>query len=109
MPNQKIDQIKEIINNSPNIDAEHKSTSNQLLDELATELNDMTITRDRLESVTDFTELSHKEVSKQKTDQGLLDIALKGLKKSVEDFEESHPKLTNTINAICTNLSNAGL
>lgn len=109
MPENKIDKIKEIINSSENLSHEKKEKTSQLLEELSAELSQLKIAEEKLDSVTDFAQISHKELSKKESDGGLIDIALSGLKKSVEDFEEEHPQLTSVINSICTNLSNTGL
>ena len=109
MEHEKINKIKEIITSSENLSSDKKEKTSLLLEELATELSQLKLNSEKLESVTDFAELSHKELSKKDSDQGLIEIALSGLKKSVEDFEKDHPKLTSVINSICTNLSNTGL
>lgn len=60
-------------------------------------------------SIAGFTELSAHEATRAEKNPVLLQHSLDGLKGSVEGFEESHPQLVQSVNAICTTLSNLGI
>lgn len=81
-----------------------------LLSQLKTEINHLAETNtERAESVAGFAELSTHEATKSAKDPALLDLSIKGLSRSVEDFEGSHPELVAVVNRICTTLSNMGI
>lgn len=64
---------------------------------------------EQAESIAGFTESGAREALRSQPDPELLDTSLDGLRKSVREFEASHPKLTEVVNAICHQLSNLGI
>ena len=46
---------------------------------------------------------------REERDPALVETSLKDLSQSVAGFEESHPKLVQAVNSICTTLSNLGI
>src|SRR5690242_14083570 len=61
------------------------------------------------ESIAGFTEISAHEATRESQNPQLLDLSLKGLRSSVEEFEKSHPKLVQVVNAISNTLSGFGV
>ena len=61
------------------------------------------------QSIAGFTAVSAHEATRQEPDPDLVDLSLKGLSRSVEGFEASHPKLVQVVNSICNTLSNLGI
>ena len=53
------------------------------------------------ESVAGFLRVSSHEATRRDRNARLLDLALEGLAASVREFEASHPRLVETVNAIC--------
>ena len=64
---------------------------------------------EQAERITGFAELSTREATRNQTNMNLLDVAMDGMKKSVEGFEASHPTLVENVNGICMMLSNIGI
>jgi hypothetical protein len=65
--------------------------------------------QDQAQSIAGFTAVSAHEATRDERDPELMQLSLKGLSHSVGGFEESHPKLVQAVNSICTTLSNLGI
>lgn len=61
------------------------------------------------ESIARFTELSTREATRTQRNPRLLELSLAGLSSSVEDFEQSHPRLVEIANAISNALVSLGI
>ena len=61
------------------------------------------------QSIAGFTAVSAHEATREQRDPRLVQLSLKGLASSVEEFEASHPRLVEVVNRICTTLSNLGI
>jgi len=61
------------------------------------------------ERIAGFTTVSAHEATREKKNPELMDLSLKGLASSVTEFEESHPRLVEVVNRICTTLANLGI
>lgn len=64
---------------------------------------------EQAESIAGFTEVSTREATRETQNPHALKLALGGLASSVEEFETSHPKLVQIVNAISHTLSNLGI
>ncbi len=64
---------------------------------------------DQARSIAGFAELSTHEATREAKDPQLLALALQGLSRSAEGFEESHPRLVQVVNAIANTLSSLGI
>lgn len=81
-----------------------------LLTKLKAEVAELSKTHaDQAESIAGFTERSAHEATRSTQNPELLQLSLKGLASSVEEFERSHPKLVQVVNAISQTLSNIGI
>ena len=110
MIHDTIEKIEQSIQKVGAIKEENKSELLNLLATLKSEIENLSSTNvDEAQSITGFTQLSAHEATKKKQNPELLELSLKGLSTSVAGFEESHPKLVETINAICVALSNLGI
>ncbi|HVV73092.1 MAG TPA: DUF4404 family protein [Verrucomicrobiae bacterium] len=82
----------------------------QLLSTLKAEVAALSQTHgEQAESIAGFAELSTHEATREKRNPQLLDLSLKGLNSSVEEFERSHPRLVQIVNSISSTLSNLGI
>ncbi len=82
----------------------------ELLGKLRAEIDGLAKTNaEDAQSVAGFAELSAREAIRRQKNPKLLDVSLKGLSTSVEEFEESHPQLVQVVNRICTTLANLGI
>lgn len=61
------------------------------------------------ESIAGFAEISAHEATREKQNPELLKLGLNGLTSSVDEFEKSHPKLVQIVNAVSNALSNLGI
>jgi len=64
---------------------------------------------EQAESIAGFTEVSAREATREQQNPQLLKLSLEGLNSSVEEFENSHPKLVHIVNSISTTLANLGI
>ena len=67
------------------------------------------IDADQAQSIAGFAEASAHEAIRPEKKPALLHHSLEGLAASVEGFEESHPRLVQIVDRICTTLSNIGI
>lgn len=85
----------------------------ELLDLLATlrcEVEQLSSTDvERAQSIAGFTQVSAHEAIRTDKNPALQRHAIAGLRASVEGFEETHPRLVQAVNSVCTSLSNLGI
>ncbi|HEV2392940.1 MAG TPA: DUF4404 family protein [Verrucomicrobiae bacterium] len=82
----------------------------QLLGTLKAEVAELSKTHvEQAESIAGFAELSTHEATRSEQNPRLLKLSLEGLSSSVEELEESHPRLVRIVNAISNTLSNLGI
>ena len=101
MIEDKLRRIEERISKSENMSGDNKDAVLGLLAELKEEIGAST------ESVEEgvkqgITEMDHE-------DEGIIKSAFNDINSTISEFEESHPKLVQIVNSICTQLSNSGL
>ncbi|MCM8529951.1 MAG: DUF4404 family protein [Lentisphaeraceae bacterium] len=110
MIEEKLAKIEDKIRQAPAMESENKELVLKLIDELKLEVEGLeSVDSEKLASAGSFAEVGANEVTREDGSKGILDIALKGFNESVKDFEESHPKLVQIVNSICTQLANSGL
>ena len=81
-----------------------------LLATLKAEVGNLSETHaDQAQSIAGFTAVSTHEATREQKDPRLVQLSLKGLASSVEEFEVSHPRLVEVVNRICTTLSGLGI
>jgi hypothetical protein len=92
------------------MDEKKKAELQKHLSALQAELGELARTdADRAKTVAGFAELSAHEASRQKPNRELLGLSLSGLRKSVQEFEESHPRLVEIVGSVSAILSSVGL
>jgi len=64
---------------------------------------------EQAQSIAGFAEMSAHEATRERQNPKLLQLSLDGLGSSVGEFEKSHSKLTQVVNAISNALSNLGI
>jgi ABC-type Zn uptake system ZnuABC Zn-binding protein ZnuA len=105
-----IETIENKIKNAPNIPEENKSEYLELLRELNHEINALQKSQEeKAQSIKGFTKVAAHEITRENIDPGLVRISIEGLSSSVKEFQASHPKLVQTVNAICDFLSKIGI
>ena len=107
------DTIKKIearIQGTETIKEERRHELLQLLSRLKSEVGELSKTHgEQAESIAGFTEVSAHEATRVEQNPELLDLSLKGLSSSVSEFEKSHPRLVQVVNAISNALANLGI
>ena len=92
------------------IPVEKKTELLKLISHLKIEVTELAKTKqEQSESIAGFTHISTHEAIRQKQNPQLLKLSLEGLVSSVKEFEASHPKLAESVNRICSILSNLGI
>jgi hypothetical protein len=92
------------------MDEKKKAELQRHLSALHTELGELARTdADGAKTVAGFAELSAHEATRSRPNHELLGISLSGLKKSVQQFEETHPRLVEIVGSLSAVLSNIGL
>jgi hypothetical protein len=105
-----IAKIEARLQRTESIKEENKAELLQLLSTLRTEISELSRTNaEQAQSIAGFAELSTHEAMREEKNPQLAQLSLQGLSSSVEGFEQSHPKLVQAVNAVCTALSNLGI
>ena len=85
----------------------------ELLRQMATlraELDELARTdADRAKTIAGFAELSAHEATRPEPQPELLRLSVTGLEKSVQKFEDTHPRLVEVVGSLSAILSNIGL
>lgn len=110
MINDTMSKIEEKITNSVHITDDNKKEYLSMLSALRGEIYDISQSeRDKAETISGFAGVTAHEATRKETNPELLELSLDGLKKSVEGFEVSNPRLVSVVNSFCSLLSNLGI
>jgi hypothetical protein len=110
MIQDRLDKIEERLKQSDSVKETDKVELLNLLTTLRTEIADLSKTHhEHAESITGFAELSIREATRREKSPVLFNLSIEGLTSSVQEFEISHPVLTEAINRFCTMLYNLGI
>jgi hypothetical protein len=110
MIKETISKIEERLQSSAAISVQERADLLKLLATLKAEVAELSTTdAERAQSIAGFTAVSTHEAIREEKNPVLQELSLKGLASSVEGFEQSHPRLVQVVNSICTTLSNLGI
>lgn len=110
MIDETIKQIESRIQNSNSLQPERRRELLELVAKLKSETGELAKTHsEQAQSIVGFTQLSTYEATRAAQDPNLVNLSTEGLRKSVVEFEKSHPKLAQVVNTISTTLSNSGI
>jgi hypothetical protein len=110
MIHETISKIEDRLRLADAIKSENKAELLGLLATLKAEVSDLSRTdADKAQSIAGFTAVSAHETTRAERNPQLVELSLKGLSSSVVGFEQSHPRLVQVVNSICTTLSNLGI
>lgn len=105
-----IEKIQARLESADAIKDDRRQELLQLLAKLKSEVGDLSKTHgEQAESIAGFAEVSTHEATRAEQNPQLLQLSLQGLKSSVQELEESHPRLVQLVNAISNTLSNLGI
>ena len=108
MLEERIQKLESAVKTTGNISADQKAELLGLLARLKSALGRVEH-REGAESIARFAEASVHEATREEKKPNLLDAALHGFRKSVEEFEASHPDLAALVSEFTTVLANIGL
>ena len=110
MIEKTINDIEAKIHGAESVSPERRQELLQLLATLKTEVAKLSQTNsEQADSIAGFAQLSTHEAMRAEQNPQLREISLRGLRSSVEDLEQSHPKLTQIVNRISKTLSDLGI
>jgi Mg2+ and Co2+ transporter CorA len=110
MIEQTITEIEAKIRAAESASPERQQELLQLLATLKAEVAELSKTHgEQADSIAGFTQLSTHEAMRAEPNPQLREISLLGLRSSVEDLEQSHPRLTQIVNRISQTLSDWGI
>jgi phage I-like protein len=105
-----LDQVREKIEHADSIKDESKKELIRLLTVLQSEVERLSETdSEHAESIAGLARTSTHEAIRKEKKPRLSELSLNALAESVHGFENSHPTLFQTVNAICVALSNLGI
>jgi malonyl CoA-acyl carrier protein transacylase len=105
-----ITEIEAKIRGANAVTEERKRELLQLLGTLKTEVGSLAKTHDEhASSIANFAHTSAHEATREKPNVALRELSVRGLRSSVDGFEQSHPKLVQIVNTISNTLSNLGI
>ena len=107
---ETLNKIEERIRQSESLPAQRREELLALIGTLKTEVSDLARTHsDQAQNIAGFTAASAHEATRDGKNPESVQLSIKELSESVEGFEESHPKLVQAVNSVCTTLSNLGI
>jgi prefoldin subunit 5 len=110
MINKIIGEIETKVRGAASTSEEKKQELLDLLGRLKTEIASLEKThREQADSIAGFTQLSAHEATRQHKNPETLEHSVAGLRSSVEEFEQSHPKLAQIVDNLSKTLSGWGI
>ncbi len=105
-----VKKIEEAVRRMDFIDEDKRTELLRRLKTLKSELARFSKThQEHSRSIAGFAQMAAQEVARKDKAPHLLQNAIDGLALTVKGFESSHPKLTQTVNEICTTLAQIGI
>ncbi len=110
MIEKTISEIEAKIGGAESVSSERKQELLKLLGTLKAEVAELSKTNvEQADSIAGFAQLSTHEAMRAEQNPRLRELSLDGLRSSVEDLEQSHPRLTQIVNRISKTLSDLGI
>jgi Mg2+ and Co2+ transporter CorA len=110
MIEKTISEIEARIRVAESANPDQRAELLQLLATLKTEVAQLSQTDgEQADSIAQFAQLSAHEATRHQQNPQLREISLQGLRSSVENLEQTHPRLTQIVNRISQTLSDWGI
>jgi Mg2+ and Co2+ transporter CorA len=110
MIEKTISEIATKISGADAVNAAQKAELLQLLGTLKTEVATLAKTHsEQADSIAGFAKMSAHEATRAEQNPQLRELSDKGLRSSVDGFEQSHPKLVQIVNSISNTLASLGI
>ncbi len=105
-----IGKIEAQIRNADAIKDDRRRELLDLVGTLKSEVANLSRTHEeQAQSIAGFAQVSTHEATRTEQNPDLLKLSLQGLKSSVQELEETHPRLVQIVNSISNTLSNLGI
>jgi len=105
-----LNKIEERLRQAESLTPQQRAELLTLVGALKSEVSELARTHsDQAQAIAGRTDLFTHEATRGDRDAAQVETSLKQLSQSVVGFEESHPKLVQAVNSICTTLSNLGI
>lgn len=110
MIEETIGKIQKRIEGSDAIHEDRRRELLALLGTLKSEVSELSKTHgEQARSIAGFTQVSAHEATRSRQNPQSLELSLEGLRSSVAELEESHPRLVQLVNTLSNTLSNLGI
>jgi prefoldin subunit 5 len=110
MIEKTISEIEAKIDGAESVNPERKQELLKLLGTLKTEIAGLSKTHgEQADSIANFAQTSAHEATREQPNPQSLEHSVRGLRSSVDGFEQSHPRLVQIVNSISNTLSNLGI
>jgi hypothetical protein len=110
MIDKTISEIEAKVRSASSVDDHRKQELLDLLGRLKTEISRLEKTHgEQADTIAGFTQLSAHEATRQTRNPSTLEHSVAGLRSSVEEFEQTHPKLAQIVDNLSKTLSNWGI
>lgn len=110
MIDKTISEIEAKVRDAKSVGDDRKQELLQLLAQLKAEVSTLAKTHaEQADSIAGFASVSAHEATRQEQNPETLQHSVQGLRSSAAGFEQSHPKLVQTVSSISNLLSNLGI
>lgn len=110
MIEETIKRIEARIQAADSLPPKRRQELSELLAQLKAEAAKLARTHsEQAQSIVGFTQVVTHEAMRTEQDPRLLRLSIQALRRSVADFEKTHPRLAHIVNSISTTLSNSGI
>lgn len=110
MIQETIEKLETTVQDANAIKNENKAELLALLSKLKAEVGELAKTHaDEANSIAGFAAVSTHEATRAEPDPKLVELSVSGLSHSVQQLEQTHPRLVQLVNSICNALSNLGI
>jgi hypothetical protein len=110
MIDKTISEIETKVRSAASVGEDKKQELLDLLGRLKTEIHRLEKTHsEEADTIAGFTQLSTHEATRQNKNPSTLEHSVAGLRSSVEEFEQTHPKLAQIVDNLSKTLSNWGI
>ena len=110
MAENVLHQLEARIQNDPSIGEKCRRKLSRLLPDLRQELSQLSMThREQAQNIAGLARLSTDEAFGTERNADRLKASLERLKRSVEEFEKSHPRLVQAVGALSNMLASMGI
>jgi hypothetical protein len=110
MMQDTISKIEARIRNAGSLQDKSRAELLDLLGQLKSQIDTLSKTnQEQAQSIAGFTEVSAHEATREQKHPKLLRHSIQGLESSVDELEQSHPKLVAVVNRLAAMLANMGI